>query len=140
MHKIFYARGFIYYLPTQQILLQKLQSVASPWLLFEKEYTEHEQPGEIFRDYMFQLLGIKIDTIYPIYSYIDEATKDNRSLFYANIKDFKEFLPKNNYIFQWFSFKEVLKIQTTEQIKHDILVGQRVIEAAARKYRGEYTF
>jgi hypothetical protein len=140
MHKIFYASGFIYHLPTEQILLQKLQSIVSPWILFEKTYIGDEQPGVIFKDNILEILCIKIDNIYPIYSYINETTKNNRSLFYATTKDLQEFLPKNGCVFRWFSFKEVLKIQTTEQTKHDIVVGQRVIEAAARKYRGEHTF
>ena len=140
MHKTLYASGFIYHLPTEQILLQKLQSIVSPWILFEQIYIEHEQPETIFKDNILKLLCIKIDTVYPIYSYINETTKNNRSLFYATTEDLQEFLPKDNYMFRWFSFKEVLKIQTTEQTKHDIVVGQRVIEATERRRRGEHTF
>ncbi len=140
MHKIFYASGFIYHLPSQQILLQRPQPTTSPWVLFEKEYTEHEQPEVIFKDSILKLLGIQIDTIYPIYFYLNETTKNSHSLLYATTETFQEFLPKNNYTFRWFSFKEVLKIQATEQTKHDIVVGQRVIEAAERKANGEHTF
>lgn len=140
MHKIFYASGFLYNPSSQQILLQQPYATTSPWVLFEKEYTTDELPETIFKENVFTLLGIRIDTIYPIYSYHTETTENNRSLYYATIKTLQEFPPKNNYTFRWFSFKEVLKIQATEQTKHDIIVGQRVIEAAGRRERGEHSF
>lgn len=140
MHKTFYASGFIYHLPSQQILLQQPQSITSAWTLFEKEHAENEQPEVVFRDTLLKLLDIEIDTIFPIYSYFHETTNKTQSLLYATVNTLQEFPPKNDYTFRWFSFKEVLKLQATPQTKHDIVVGQRVIEAAARKERGEHTF
>lgn len=142
MHKTFYASGFIYHLPSQQILLQQQapSSLAFPWLLFEKEHLPNEQPNEVFRSIIFNFLGIVLDSTDPIYSYLNEATQKTNSLLYGTIKVLQEFPSKNGFTFRWFSFKEVLKLQATEQTKHDIVVGQRVIEAAGRKERGEHTF
>lgn len=139
MHKLFYASGFIYHLPSQQILLQQSQSIPSPWVLFEKEHTENEQPKVIFEDAIGNFLDITLDTINPIYSYFDETTNKNISLLYATVRSLQDFPPKGGFSFRWFFFKEVLKIQATQQTKHDIVVGQRVIEAAERKDRGEHT-
>lgn len=137
---MFYASGFIFHLPSQQILLQQFQPLTSPWVLFEKEYSKSEQPDIVFKNNVTKLLDIKIDIIHPIYSYLSETTKNNCSLFYATTENLQEFPTKNDYTFQWFSFKNVSKLQATKQTKHDIIVGQRVIEAAARKARGEHTF
>lgn len=140
MYKTFYSSGFLYNPTSQQILLQQPQPLTSMWVLFEKEHKEHEHPEEVFRNHVLKLLGIEIDIIYPIYSYLNETTKNNRSLFYAITEDLTEIFSKNDYNFRWFSFKDVLKIQATEQTKHDIVVGQRVIQASDRKSRGEHTF
>lgn len=143
MHKDFYASGFIYHLPSQQILLQQHQTssvTAFPWVLFENQHPENEQPETVFKHTLLQLLGITVDAIYPIYSYSNEDTKKNYSLLYATVETLQEFPQKNDFTFRWFPFKEVLKIQIAEQIKHDIVVGQRVIEAARRKANGEHTF
>lgn len=143
MHKTFYASGFIYHLPTQQILLQQHKASSSatfPWLLFESEHTEKEQPEKVFEKTISKLLGITLKEVNQIYSYLDEETQKNYSLVYAIVDDLSEFPPKKDYIFQWFPFKEVLKLPASAQTKHDIVVGQRVIEAAGRKERGEHTF
>jgi len=141
MHKSFYASGFIFHRPSQQILLQQRQSASSmtsSWTLFEKEHSENKQPEDVFKNTISKLLNIKLDNIEQIYSY-DQKDK-NYTLLYTTVKTLEEFPPKNEYIFRWFSFKEVLKIKASEQTKHDIVVGQRVIEALKRKEAGEHTF
>ena len=140
MHKKFYASGFIYHLPSQRILLQQSQSTNSPWVLFGIEHTESEQPEEVFKNTLHKLLKVEITSIHPIYSYLNETAKSSHTLLYATTESLQEFPPKDGFTFRWFSFKEVLKIPASEQTKHDIVVGQRVIEAAGRKSRGEHTF
>ncbi|HWY78921.1 MAG TPA: hypothetical protein VNW29_01045 [Candidatus Sulfotelmatobacter sp.] len=141
MHKKFYASGFLYHLPSQQILLQQdisSQNLLSQWFLFGKHHTEKEDPGIMFKNAVKEFLEITIPTVHPIYSYEKENT--NHCIFYAEIDELQDFSATNNSIFNWFSFKNVLKLQIAEQTKHDIVVGQRVIEAASRKSRGEHTF
>jgi len=143
MHKIFYARGFLFHSSSQQILLQQQilpsSTLVSPWSLFNGLYKEDDKPEEVFKNVIFNLLRIKIGTIYPVYSYHNESTKTNQVIMYALLKKQQDFLPTNEATFSWFSFKEILKLPMTEQMRHDIIVGQRVIAASERKSRGEHT-
>jgi hypothetical protein len=86
------------------------------------------------------LLEIEINVVHPIYSYFNADKEKNQFIGYSTIKTRQQFSPKNGLTFAWFSFKDVLKLQTSKQMKHDIVVGQRVIEAATRKRLGEHTF
>lgn len=150
MHKKFYASGFIYHPSTHQILLQQnniipLHSEASPptsttWSLIGVPYQENEKPETSFKNIIFELLSIKVGTIIPIYSYSDENTGEVQYIVYTRLNKFQNFSPKKGLTFAWFSFKDVLKLKITEQAKHDIIVGLRVIEAAKRKSLGEHTF
>jgi hypothetical protein len=142
MHKDFYASGFLYHPASEQILLQQNTSVppaSSPWSLFEVVSTKGD-PETAFKDTILDLLEIKINVVHPIYSYFNEDADKNQFMGYATIRTRQQFAPKNGLTFAWFSFKDVLKLQTTKQMKHDIVVGQRVIEAATRKRLGEHTF
>lgn len=144
MRKKFYASGFLYHLPSQQILLQQqtptLPAIASPWFLFNNSYSEREEPNEIFKNIIFDLLHIKIDNIHPVYSYVNDNTNTYQTIIYSELQEFQDFSPKNGLTFCWFSFKDVLKLYASEQIKHDIVVGQRVIDAKRRKSEGKHTF
>lgn len=143
MHKNFYASGFLYHPPSQQILLQQespIANISSSWLLFKELYLGEEEPETLFKNTIFKLLDIEIGTVYPIYSYLDDTTNEFQYILYSQLRKFQNFFSRNGLIFTWFSFKEILKLKITEQTKHDIVVGQRVIEAAGRKSRGEHTF
>lgn len=142
MHKNFYASGFLYNPYSQQILLQQQAlstTLFSPWL-FGGFYKEKEAPEIIFKNIIFDLLDIRIDAVYPVYSYFNENTSTNQIIVYSELKVFQNFSSKNGIAFVWFSFKDVAKLHIAEQIKHDIVVGQRVIDAALRKQRGEHSF
>lgn len=141
VHKNLYASGFLYHQSSQQILLQQNNSVpltSSSWTLFGGNFLEKEDPTELFRNIIFELLGVKIKIVHTIYSYLNEDT--NQYLVYSHLNKYQNFPSKNGLTFEWFTFKDVLKMKITEQTKHDIVVGQRVIDAAKRKSRGEHTF
>lgn len=143
MHKKFYASGFLYHPPSQRILLQQNKSIppiSSSWLLFGGQYLEKEDPKALFKDIIFKLLNIEIGVVHPIYSYLNKNTGEFQYVVYSQLSKFQNFSSKSGLTFAWFSFKDVLKLKITEQTKHDIVVGQRVIEAAERKSRGEHTF
>ena len=143
MHKDFYASGFLYHPVSQQILLQQnsvVSPASSPWTLLGTTYKESENPEAILKDIILDLLDIQITTILPIYSYSGEDKEPSQYIGYTIAKTKKDFSPKNGFSFAWFSFKDVLKLQITPQTKHDIVVGQRVIEAAERKRLGQHTF
>lgn len=143
MHKNFYASGFLYHPSSQQILLQQNKSIpptSSSWLLFGGQYLEKEDPKALFENIIFELLDIKIRVVRSIYSYLNENTGEFQCIVYSKLSKFQNFSSKDGLTFAWFSFKDVLKLKIIEQTKHDIVVGQRVIEAARRKSRGEHTF
>ena|SRR5258708_36550547 len=141
MHKKIYASGFLYHLPSNQILLQQditAQNLLSQWFLFGGTCAEKDDPEVIFKHLISDLLHIKIKTVHHVYSYENENM--NNYIVYSEVEKLRDFSPKNGIIFNWFPFKNALKLQLSEQTKHDIVVGQRVIDAAGRKDRGEHTF
>lgn len=142
MHKNFYASGFLYHAPSQRILLQQKSSTAdisSSWLLFGG-HLEKEEPEALFKDIIFKFLGIEIRVVKPVYSYFNDSTNEFQYIVYSQLRKFQSFSSKKGLTFAWFSFKEILKLKITEQTKHDIVIGQRVIEAAIRKRLGLHTF
>lgn len=143
MHKNFYASGFIFHPTSGQILLQQISSdsPSSPsWELIGGSYQENEKPEESFKDMVSKLLDVEVKVVRPIYSYLNDVTGEFQYIVYSKLSRFKNFSSKTGPKFEWFSFKDVLKLKIAEQTKHDIIVGQRVIEAAGRKSRGEHTF
>lgn len=142
VHKIFYASGFIYHLPTQQILLHRrsLDSTDSSWSLFSTQHNETTQPEAAFSDLISKIFHKKFKEIYPIYTYTQDSSNITHSLLYAKTYELENFAPENGYTFQWFSFKDIIKLPMDQQTRHNIVVGQRVIEAVGRKERGEHTF
>lgn len=142
MHKDFYASGFIYHPLSGQILLQQQKAASktpSPWSLIGKECSDKNCGKDTFRQVLNRLLGLKINLkeIYPIYSYSSRGNYKKQHILFAQIKAKKNFSPKNNCIFSWFTLKQILKLPLTEQTKHDIIIGQRVIDAISRKSLGQ---
>ena len=144
MHKDFYASGFLFHLPTQQILLQqqKKTSNASPvWSLLGTKSKPKEDEKNAFQRIIHKTLKLKIklNAIEPIYSYFHKEMERENFLLYAQMTKAKKFSPKSGTTFAWFTFKQVLKLPVEEQTKHDIVVGQRVVASKARKLSGEQT-
>lgn len=143
MHKDFYASGFLYHFPSRQILLQQYPSghiESSSWQLFRGIGSQKENPESIFQHIILKLLSKKIEIVYPVYSYPYRDTNKNHFIVYAKVRTKEEFSSQNGTSFAWFSFKQILKLHLAAQTEHDITVGFRVIDAAARKRRGEHTF
>lgn len=142
MHKKFYASGFLYCPRTQQILLQQKKQTrdAKPiWSLIEAVGKSREDPQVTFQRVMKKLLHIKLrpKAIQPVYSY--KNIDQDRHILYAETKKMKNYSRYNGIEFGWFTFKQVLKLHADEQIKHDIVVAQRVIDSKTRKRLGQHT-
>ena len=140
MHKDFYASGFLYHLPTEQILLQQRLSSNNgspqqPWILFGgKNHYSEDTPmtfQRIIREQLHHILPT--ETIYPIYDYFNSELNQN---YYMQYSQLETNLPKlhvrKGYVIKWFTFNQLAKISLTEQTRQDIIVGQRVIDAAFR--------
>lgn len=142
MHNDFYASGFLYHPVSQQILLQQssAQSSTSSWTLFGTLCGEKDDPEIILKDVIASLLGIQTKKILPVYSYANEEKNVRQYIGYAIAKTKKSVAIKNGFQFAWFTFKEILKLHIDTQTKHDIVVGQRVIEAQERRRLGLHTF
>lgn len=139
MHKKFHASGFFYHLPTQQILLQQRKSSAPLWSLFGGKNRKVEDPIDTFHRITSKELKIKITSkeIYPIYDYFDKKLNNNCFLFYALISNKEKKIPaRKGYIMEWFTIKQISKLSIDEQTKQDIMIGKRVIDAAARTKEG----
>jgi len=142
MHKKFYAGGFLFHPDSEQILLQQFTSdsqLTAPWRIFGKACLEEEDSEEVFKKIVFNSLKLKIDNVLPIYSSAQDKQYDTRHIVYSEVADLSHFSVNDNQTFAWFSFKAILKLQISEQEKHDIVVGQRVIAAATRRVNGEQT-
>src|SRR3989344_5941694 len=144
MHKDFYASGFLYRPSTGQILLQQPKSnsdIQSPWSMFEMENLQAENAGATFRRIIQKLLHVKlnVDSIDPVYEYFCKDKNKTYQIIYAELEDINDFSPKNGTKFAWFSFKQTLRLPLTEQARHDIVIGERVIDSKERKSLGQQT-
>lgn len=142
MHKDFYASGFLYHHKTAQILLQQTNSADqnSSWSLFEKKAIKDKTGEETFVEIFFEHLDIKlkINTVNSIYTY---SAKDGTeyNIYYAQVKKLHKSTDSSKNGFSWFSFKQIQKLNLSEQTKQDILIGQRVIDSYIRKSLGQKT-
>lgn len=143
MHKNFYASGFLYHPATSQILLQQQSTeVPSYWSLFGGINIHAEEDSQsIFKIIIHKRLRVRLllRDVRLVYTYFDEKTNKNHCILYAEVAQKKNFRSKNNVLFSWFTFKQIQKLQLAEQTRHDIIVGQRVIEASIRKRFGQHT-
>ena len=143
MHKDFYASGFLYHPKTQQILLQQSSIVDSgaEWSLFEGDCLDKETAEEAFKRIIQTHLNLELKpkNIFPIYSYFHDKKGKNNFLHYAIINKLEKFPDNTKTLFTWFSFKQIQKLHISNQIKQDIIVGQRVIDSAMRKSLGQQT-
>lgn len=143
MHKNIYASGFLYNPSTQQILLQKQQNSINSfvWLLIGGEGKAEEKPEKIFQKTVRKLLKINLalKDIDEVYSYFHKEFNKNHFILYTKIKKVKKISSKNGLMFEWFTIKQTLKLPMSPQTKHDIIVGQRVMDAKVRKSLGERT-
>lgn len=135
MHKDFYASGFLYHVPTQKILLQQTNKPDGIFLsLFGGKGRKGEDAPSVFQRIILEILelNIPLKSIHQIYDFPREYG-DNHFIQYAEIDDpiFNKVLKQKDTAV-WFELKKLSKIKLTDQIRQDIIVGQRVINAIER--------
>lgn len=141
MHKDLYASGFLYHAETAQILLQQNNSNGNAsWSLFGKNIFKDKTGEETLKDIFSEQLNIKLNlnNINIIYNYFSKELNKENNVYYAEVKRLHKFTVANR-TFAWFSFKKIQKMNISDQVKHDIVVGQRVIDSGIRKSLGERT-
>jgi ADP-ribose pyrophosphatase YjhB (NUDIX family) len=143
MHKDFYASGFLYHPKTQQILLQQpiTADTQDQWSLFEGESLNNEAAAQTFKRVIFfhLKLELKPKNIFLIYSYLHDDKGKNNFIHYAIVRKLEKFPDTKKTLFAWFTFKQIQKMRISNQVKQDIIVGQRVIDSAVRKSLGQQT-
>lgn len=83
------------------------------------------------------LWDLTIKDVLPVYTYFDDVEKKNVFVYYAILRQKKDFPDKNNSSFVWASLKQVAKLKLAKRMEHDLIISQRVIDSALRKKRGE---
>jgi len=143
MHKDFYASGFLYHPKSNQILLQQLNTAdeKATWTLFGKKVNKSKTGEEAFRDIFNEELSIKLKlrSINCIYTYFSKEKGADHNIYYAEVKKLHKVNGSTKNEFSWFNFKQILKLNLSEQAKHDIVVGLRVIDSSLRKSLGQRT-
>jgi hypothetical protein len=132
VHKPFYASGFICHVPTQQILLQKLDTNENPTLtFFSGKSRKGETPEQAFLRTVSEMLGYKASpsSVRPIYDYIHD-TMGECFMFYIEVADTKHIPGNGKHHADWFPLAKLSKLKLSEQTRHDIVIGERVIRAA----------
>jgi ADP-ribose pyrophosphatase YjhB (NUDIX family) len=139
MHNEFYASGFIYHPPTQQILLQQYTSKTNQpplWTLFGGKNQQDETPVKTFHRIISEKLGLPIaeDACFSVYDYFHKDKGVTHFIHYAVTEELfdEEAVLTENKI-GWFNFKQIMKLPMKPQTKQDITVGQRVINLAIRE-------
>ncbi len=143
MHKDFYASGFLYNPQSQQILLQQQITADenSQWGLLEHEVTNGSSGEEVFKDLVLKHLNVKIGLKNILYVYTRFSTETNKdhSIYYAEVRKLKKQLSSKKFRFAWFTFKQICKLNISEQVEHDVMVGKRVIDSSIRRSLGQQT-
>lgn len=137
VRKTFYVSGFLYHLRTQQILLHQpnLNSNSSSlWTMLGGAGREGEEPQEVFKRVIYQLLNVRLDEkrIHSVYDYLNDTLNTIHYVFYTQVKTMNNLLMPDKGTLSWFTFKQTTKLPFSEQTKQDIIVSQRVIQAQAR--------
>lgn len=131
MHKSFYASGFLYHSATQQILLQQFTNGDDINLtLFQGKNHKGKNPQDVFQHSVEETLGISISpsSVHPVYDYI-HSKRGEQFIFYVEVTGPTPKTYSSKNITEWFSLSKLSKHSMSEQTRHDIIVGERVIRS-----------
>lgn len=137
VHKRYIVSGFLYHLSTQQVLLNQMKNghngEKSLWTI-PMGYGDKEDPTLVFRDLVKKTYKIELpeDSISSVYNYIDKESGLEHFVCYGIIPDTSKIPANDDMVFLWSNFKKVYKLNFLPQIKHDITIAQRVINASPR--------
>lgn len=136
MHKAFYASGFLLHVESQQILLHQPQQKTDTvplWSMFGEINDKEEDAMLTFQRIIYDALGVKLarKCIYPVYDYFHNVHNIMHYVYYAQVTKMQNYAFRGETL-SWFTFKQTLKLRFTHETKQDIVVAERVIEAAKR--------
>jgi hypothetical protein len=132
VHKPFYASGFLYHSTSHQILLQHLgnNNEDTKLVFFRGKSQNGNNPQTVFRQCVEDALGIPIpeSSIHPVYDYVHDKLGEH-FIFYVEVTDDKPVSYSSKNKTEWFSLSKLSKFNMSEQTRHDIVVGERVIRS-----------
>lgn len=138
MHKTFYASGFLFHIPTQQILLHQVPTsdTASPvWSLFSGQNNTNEEANATFKRVLEENLSLKLpmDEIHSVYDYQTD-TGEHHFMHYTLIDmPVEKIVHAKGYPIAWFNFRQLNRTPIHPQTKQDITVAERVINMKIRE-------
>ncbi|OGH10808.1 MAG: hypothetical protein A3B38_03850 [Candidatus Levybacteria bacterium RIFCSPLOWO2_01_FULL_36_13] len=143
MHNDIYASGFLYHPKTAQILLQQQNPANenSAWTLFGVNTFKNKTAEESLKDFFLKELNIKLNlkNINIVYNYFSKELNKDNNVYYVEVKSLHKIPESKKINCAWFTFKKIQKMNLTAQAKHDIVVGQRVIDSSIRRSLGQQT-
>ncbi len=131
VHKSFYASGFLFHSGSQKILLlQPHNNNDTKLLLFGSKCHIGNDPATEFQHYIGKALGITIaaSSVHPVYDYMHD-TLGEHFIFFIEVPDMSQACYPSNTKAEWFSLSKLSKLNMSEQTRHDIIVGERVIRS-----------
>lgn len=131
MHKQFSASGFLYHPHTKQILLQQLQGDNTVKLvLFRGSGHYGKNPQNVFQKSLEKALGATFtaSSIHPVYDYIHYRFGE-QFIFFVETGGKTPRTYESRNTTRWFSLAKLSKLTMSEQTRHDIIIGERVIRS-----------
>jgi hypothetical protein len=136
MHKAFYASGFLYHPPTQQILLHQSDEDGMTLSTFGDKNKSNENAIDTFKRAILKSLALDLPNknIFEVYDYFHSGYGTHCFVFFANFrKQTLDFELNGVDTVGWFPLKQISKLKLSDKIRQDIIVGQRVISYLERQ-------
>jgi hypothetical protein len=124
VHKSFYASGFVYHSPSGQILLQQsTKNETTIFDLFRGKNKNGNNPKTVFQQCVEKALKttFSASSVHTVYDYVHD-TEGEHYVFYIEIN-------KNIPDSGWIQLSKLSKYTMSEQTRHDIIIGERVIRS-----------
>lgn len=131
MHTSFYASGFLYHQPSQQILLQQFQRGDTiNHTLFRAKSRKGGVPRVVFQKCVEEALGVSIPSsaIHPVYDYIHDNLGEH-FVFFVDVSNRAPQTYRSAIKTEWLTLSKLSKFPMSEQTRHDIIIGERVIRS-----------
>lgn len=129
MQTPFHASGFIYHPASGQILLQEFHSGDDVMLsLFGSASNNSADPQTVFQQCVEKALGMKVSptSIHPVYDYVHDNLGEHY-IFYVEVSEAKPVMAGTKNKAAWCPLSKLAKLNMSEQTRHDIVVGERVL-------------
>jgi hypothetical protein len=133
MHKSSYASGFLYHSASQQILLQQTnQNHEDQLVMFGAKSHPGKDPRAVFKSCVEEALGVSLadSAIHPVYDYVHDQL-GAQFIFFVEMSGPDINVDLRHHNAAWLMLSKLSKCNMSEQTRHDITIGGRVIRSLA---------